>query len=107
MLKFKVGDKIKIIAGKDKGRMGSIEKIFPGTLTAVIPGLNEYKKHIKPSSGQKGGIVSISRPINFCKIMIIYPNCSKETRVRFRLVGKEKVRYCKKCNKEILLKKQK
>lgn len=105
MLKFKVHDKVKIISGKDKGRSGTIEKIFPGTLRAVIPGLNEYKKHVKPSSGQKGGILSIPRPIAFSKLMLTCPNCSKEAKVGFRLVGKEKVRYCKKCKKEITLKK--
>ncbi len=105
MLKFKVQDKVKIISGKDKGRSGVIEKVFPKTLSAVIPGLNEYKKHIKPRSGQKGGILSIPRPVDFSKLMLTCPNCSKETRVGFRLAGKEKVRYCKKCNKEISFKK--
>jgi len=105
MLKYKLQDKIKVISGKDKGRIGVIEKIFPSSLSAVVPGLNEYKKHIKPSSGQKGGILSISRPIGFSKFKLMCPNCSKETRIGFRLAGKEKVRYCKKCNKEITLKK--
>ncbi len=105
MLKYKVQDKVKIISGKDKGRSGVIEKIYPVSLSAVIPGLNEYKKHIKPSSGQKGGILSIPRPIDFSKLKLICPNCSKETKVGFRLAGKEKVRYCKKCNKEIIFKK--
>ncbi len=105
MLKYKVHDKVNIISGKDKGRSGVIEKIYPKDALAVIPGLNEYKKHIKPSSGQKGGIVSIPRPISFSKFMLVCPNCSKETRVGFRLAGKEKVRFCKKCNKEIVLKK--
>jgi large subunit ribosomal protein L24 len=105
MLKFKVQDKVKIISGKDKGRSGTVEKVFPKSLSAVIPGLNEYKKHIKPRSGQKGGILSIPRPIVFSKLKLTCPNCSKETKVGFRLVGKEKVRYCKKCNKEITFKK--
>lgn len=105
MLKFKVGDKIKIISGKDKGRSGSIEKILPDVFKAVVPGLNEYKKHIKPSSGRKGGIFPISRPIALSKLVLSCPNCQKETRVGFRFVDKEKVRYCKKCNKEIVLKK--
>lgn len=105
MLKFKVQDKIKVISGKDKGRSGVIEKIYPKLSLAVIPGLNEYKKHVKPSSGQKGGIMSIPRPMAFSKLILTCPNCSKETRVGFRLAGKEKVRFCKKCNKEITLKK--
>jgi large subunit ribosomal protein L24 len=105
MLKFKVGDKVKLISGKDKDRSGTIEKIFRKSLLVVVPGLNEYKKHVKPRSGQKGGIMSIPRPITFSKLKLTCPNCSKETKVGFRLVGNEKVRYCKKCNKEITIKK--
>ncbi|KKR11587.1 MAG: 50S ribosomal protein L24 [Candidatus Woesebacteria bacterium GW2011_GWA1_39_21] len=101
MLKFKVGDKIKVISGKDKDRDGTIEKILPNTAAAVIPGLNEYKKHIKPQSNRKGGIFPIPRPIPFSKLRLICPNCSKASRVGFRFAGKEKVRFCKKCNKEI------
>lgn len=104
MLKFKTGDKITVLSGKDKGREGVIEKINHLSLTAVIPSINEYKKHIKPQSGQKGGIIPIPRPLPFSKIMLVCPSCSKTTKVGFRFVGKEKVRYCKKCNKEITVK---
>ncbi len=107
MLKFKVGDKVRIASGKDKGRDGNIERIFPKNMTALIPGLNEYKKHVKPSQGQKGGIVSISRAYPFASLRLICPNCSKATKAGFRLAGKEKVRFCRKCNKEILVKNQK
>jgi len=107
MLKFKVGDKVGVAEGKDKGRNGSIEKIYPKRRSALIPGLNEYKKHVKPSSGQKGGIMTISREYPLSSLRIICPNCSKVTRVGFRLVGKEKVRFCRKCNKEILIKEKK
>jgi large subunit ribosomal protein L24 len=105
MLKFKVGDKVNVISGKDKGRTGNIEKVIPGSMKAIVPGLNEYKKHLKPQSGRKGGIFPIPRAITFSKMKLICPNCSKETKVGFRFVGKEKVRYCKKCNKEITVKK--
>jgi len=105
MLKFKVGDKVKIILGKDKGRDGTIEKIFPDIARAIIPGINEYKKHMKAQSGQKGGIIPIPRAISFSKMKLICPNCLKEVKVGFRLAGKEKIRYCKKCGKEIMAKK--
>ena len=52
MLKFKVGDTVKITIGKDKGRQGKIEKIFPKEGSVVIPGLNVYKKHVKGFRGQ-------------------------------------------------------
>ena len=105
MLKFKIGDKVSIGSGKDKGRDGKIEKVLPKVSSVIIPGLNEFKKHIKPGQGQKGGIMSIPRPIAFSKLQLICPNCGKVTRVGFRLAGKEKVRFCRKCNKEITVKK--
>jgi large subunit ribosomal protein L24 len=101
MLKFKAGDTVKITSGKDKGREGKIERIFPDVSRALIPGLNIYKKHVKSRPGQKGGIFDIPRPFPFSKISLICPNCKKITRVGFKMVGKEKLRICKKCKKEM------
>jgi large subunit ribosomal protein L24 len=101
MLKLKAGDNVKITAGKDKGREGKIEKIFPKQTKALIPGVNIYKKHVKGSQGQKGGIYDIPRPLDFAKIALICPKCKKVTRVGFKIVEKNKTRVCKKCNKEI------
>ncbi len=101
MLKLKVGDTVKITAGKDKGREGKIEKIFPKQTKALIPGVNIYKKHVKGSQGQKGGIYDIPRPLDFAKIALICPKCKKITRVGFKIIEKNKSRVCKKCNKEI------
>jgi len=104
MLKFKKGDKIKITIGKDKGREGEIEAIDVRKSLATVPGVNIYKKHVKASatnSSQKGGIYEIPRPLAFSKIALICPKCKKTTRVHFKTVGKEKVRVCAKCGKEI------
>ncbi|OGM10593.1 50S ribosomal protein L24 [Candidatus Woesebacteria bacterium RBG_16_36_11] len=101
MLKLKVGDKIKVLTGKDKGRDGEIEKIFAKKGLLVIPGINIYKKHVKGYQGQKGGIYEIPRPMIFSKVALICPKCKKATRVGIRLVDKEKVRICKKCGKQI------
>ncbi len=102
MLKLKIGDTVKVKAGKDKGREGKIEKIFPKEGTVIVPGLNIYKKHVKSrGEGIKSGIYDIPRPYNVSKLILICPNCKKETRVGFNLAGDEKVRICKKCRKEI------
>lgn len=100
-MKLKVGDTVKLMAGKDKGREGKIEKIIPGRSSVVVPGVNLYKKHVKGSQGQKGGIYDIPRPLNTAKIALICPLCKKPTRVGIRIVKNEKVRICRKCNKEI------
>ena len=103
-MKFKIGDNVKITAGKDKGRDGKIEKIFPKTLKVVVPGVNLYKKHVKGFQGQKGGIYDIPRPLSLGKIALICPKCKKVTRIGFSTKGEKKARICKKCNKEIDIK---
>lgn len=101
MLKFKIGDQVKITAGKDKGREGKIEKIIPTEEKVIIPEVNIYKKHVKGFGDVKGGIYPIPRPMGFGKIALICPKCKKITRVGFKFAGEEKVRICKKCRKEI------
>jgi len=107
MLKFKIGDTVKITSGKDRGREGKIEKIDPKNRSVLIPGINIYKKHVKGMPGQKGGIYDIPKPLPFSKFAIICPKCNKLTRIGFKMVGKEKLRFCKKCKKELNGKKEK
>jgi large subunit ribosomal protein L24 len=105
MLKLKIGDTVKVTVGKDKGREGKVERIFPDVGSVLIPGVNLYKKHVKASGvqkGQKGGIYDLPRPLVFSKVALLCPKCNKVTRVGFRLLTSgEKVRICKKCKKEI------
>jgi len=101
MLKFKVKDKVKIILGRDKGREGEIESISHKEMSALVPGLNIYKKHVKGRPGQKGGIYEVPRPMLLSKLAVVCPKCKKPTKIGFKIVGNEKVRVCKKCKKEI------
>lgn len=100
-MKFKIGDTVKITAGKDKGREGKIEKILPIEEKVILPGLNLYKKHVKGYGDVKAGVYDIPRALGFGKIALVCPKCKKITRVGFKLVGKNKNRICKKCGKEI------
>lgn len=103
MFKFKTGDSVKVTLGKDKGREGKIESIDLKRAEVIIPGVNLYKKHVKGGTqkGQKGGIYELPRPLALSKIALICPRCKKITRVGLRFAGKEKVRVCRKCGKEI------
>lgn len=101
MLKIKIGDTVKIMAGKDKGREGKVEKVFPKEGRVVVPGANLYKKHVKSFGQVKGGIYDIPRPLDVSKIMLICPKCKKPTRVGISVLNDEKNRVCKKCGKEI------
>ncbi len=101
MLKIKANDKVKILIGKDKGREGEVERIITKENVAVIPGINIYKKHVKGTQGQKAGIYEIPRPIAISKIGLVCPHCKKVTRVGFKFVGDDKMRFCRKCGREI------
>ncbi len=102
-MKFKIGDTVKVTAGKDRGREAVIESVLAEKSAVVLPGINIYKKHIKAAvaADKKGGIYEIPRPVNFAKIALICPHCKKQTRVGIRVEGETKSRYCKKCDRII------
>lgn len=101
MIKLKIGDTVKVTAGKDSGREGKIEKILVKELKVLVPGVNLYKKHVKGFGDVKGGVYDIPRPLGLGKVALICPKCKKITRVGFKFAGDEKVRVCRKCGKEI------
>jgi large subunit ribosomal protein L24 len=101
MIKLKTGDNVKVMIGKDKGREGKIEKIFPTESKVLIAGVTLYKKHVKGFGEVKGGVYDIPRPLAFGKVALICPKCKKITRVGFKFAGEEKIRICRKCEKGI------
>lgn len=102
MLKLKKGDEVVITAGKDFGKRGKIEKIYKSRGSALLPGLNIFKKHLKKKDEKNpGGIVDVPRPLPIANIALICPKCAKPTRVGFMIKGKQKIRICKKCDSHI------
>lgn len=101
MLKIKLKDKVRVMSGKDKGREGVVEKVFPRENKVLVSGINLYKRHIKGIYGQKSGIYDIPRPFYISSVVLICPKCSKPTRVGFSVKADKKVRVCKKCKEEI------
>lgn len=100
-MKLKVGDTVRVLVGKDKGREGKIEIIFPKKGLIAVPGINVYKKHVKKTAARdgKGGIFEIPRPIPAAKVALLCPKCKKPTRIGLKLVKGEKQRFCRKCGK--------
>lgn len=97
-MKLKTGDQILVTVGKDKGRKGKVEKVFPKENTILVPGVNIYKRARKGFGGQKGGLIEFSRPLGMGKVALLCPKCDKPTRVGTRVDKKgEKSRICKKC----------
>ena len=83
-MKFKKGDQIVVTAGKDIGKKGKIEKVFPKTDKVLIPGINIYKKHVKPQGeGKPGGIIDIVKPLPVSNIALLCPKCGSATRIGF------------------------
>lgn len=97
-MNIKKGDQVKIISGKERGKTGSVLKVFPKDNRLSVEGLNLFKKRSRPKrQGQKGETVLVPRPLVASKVMLICGNCKKPTRIGFRLEGDKKVRFCKKC----------
>lgn len=102
-MKIKKNDTVKILIGKDKGKEGKVEVTYPDRNQVLIPGINEFKRHVKSrGQGEKSEITTITKPILASKVALVCPKCKKTTRVGFVLnkTG-EKVRVCRKCKKEI------
>lgn len=97
-MNIKKGDSVKIISGKDRGKTGSVLKVFPASEKISIDGLNLYKKRVRPKQqGQKGETVSAPRPMHVSNVMIVCLNCKKPTRIGYRYESDSKIRFCKKC----------
>ncbi len=102
-LHVKKGDNVMIIAGKDKGKSGSVTKVDVQNGRVLVEGANIATNYVKPRNAQeKGGIVKKEAPIDASNVMIICPECGKATKAGHRVEnvdGKDvKIRFCKKCN---------
>ena len=80
-MNLKVGDKVVVIAGKDKGKEGKIIKTFKNDNKVLVEGVNVIKKHQKPVGGEAGGIIEREAPIDRSNVMIIDPKTKKRTRI--------------------------
>jgi large subunit ribosomal protein L24 len=99
--KIKKGDKVIVIAGRDKGRQGEVLSVSPTDNRAVVSGINVVKRHTKQSAAQEGGIISKSLPIQLSNIAIRDPKDGKPTRVGYKMVGEKKVRFAKRSGEQI------
>ena len=91
------GDKVVVIAGKYKGKDGTIQKVIPELNRVVVEGINLRKKTNKPSQkNPDGGIVEIYAPIDASNVMLVDPKTKQPTRIGHKEVKGKKVRYAKK-----------
>ena len=92
--KLKKGDKVVVVAGKDKGKQGVIVSVSPKDGKAVVDGVNMAIRHTRQSQNTQGGRVPKAMPIDLSNLAIVDKN-GKATRVGFRMEGEQKVRFAK------------
>lgn len=93
----KTGDKVRVIAGKDKGKEGTITKTVAAKDRVVVEGVNIVKKHQKPSNEYpQGGVIDIEAPIHVSNVQLLDPSTNEPTRVGFKVEDGKKVRVSKK-----------
>ena len=92
--KLKKGDKVVVIAGKDKGKEGTITSVDPKSGKAVVDGLNMAIRHTKQSQTSQGGRLPQAMPIDLSNLAFVDAN-GKPSRVGFKMDGDKKVRFAK------------
>ena len=92
--KLKKGDKVVVLAGKDKGKQGTISSVDPKAGKAVVEGLNMAIRHTRQSQTSQGGRIPKAMPIDLSNLALLDKN-GKATRVGFRIEGDKKVRFAK------------
>ena len=101
-MKIKKGDNVIIIAGKDKGRRGSVLKVFPSKNKVQVDGMNIVKKNVRPKKqGEKGQVIEIPFPMQVSNMQIFCAKCKKGSRIGYKIEGTEKMRICKRCSTPI------
>lgn len=78
---LKTGDKVKVIAGKDKGKDGKIIKVLKNDNKVVVEGINLMKKHIKPNGDTAGSIIEVEAAIHASNVMLLDPKTKTVTRI--------------------------
>jgi large subunit ribosomal protein L24 len=101
-MKVKKGDKVIIITGRDRSKIGSVLKVFPKTNSLLIEGLNLITRHVKPKrSGEKGQKIKVPTTITVSNVQLVCARCKKPTKITYQTSEKKKIRICKKCKSSI------
>ncbi len=101
--RIKKDDKVKVLAGKDKGKIGKILKVDRKKSRVLVENINMIKRHVKPNAqNRQGGIVESEAPLHWSNIMLMCNKCMTPVRTKMqRLENGKNMRMCRKC-KEII-----
>jgi large subunit ribosomal protein L24 len=111
-MKVKAKDKVLVISGKYKGKVGNIMRVYKKTGRITVEKINIRTKHIKKTTTRAGQIIKYEAPFDISNVMVICPNCNKATRVSYTIAQKKvssgkltkdikKYRVCKKCGESL------
>lgn len=98
-MKFHKNDEVVVTVGRQKGKKGKIDKVFPSIYQVRITGINMYKRHMKSRANQTGGAVEITKPMPVANVALICPGCGQPTRAGWKVEKGKKLRICKKCQR--------
>ena len=103
--KIRKGDKVIVLAGRDRGRSGEVLEVRPAQERALVRGVNMVKRHQRQTPQQEGGIISKESTIHLSNLALADPKDGKPTRVGFKFIGegrdRKKVRVAKRSGVEI------
>ncbi len=85
-MNIRKGDRVQVIAGKDKGKSGDVVRVMPKENRAVVSGVNVAKRHERQTAQQAGGIVNKELPIHVSNLAVLDPKDNKPTRVGYKVL---------------------
>ena len=101
-MSIRKGDRVKVIAGKDKGKESRVLRAYPEKQRLVVEGVAMIKKAQRPTNkAPQGGILEVEGTVHVSNVMLLCPSCSEATRIGRKRVGGARIRVCKKCGREI------
>lgn len=101
-MKIRKGDEVVVITGRDKGKKGSVLRVFPEKQRVLVQGVNLVKRHTRPGAGGPGGIVDKELPLHVSNLAHIDPKSDKPTRVGYKVLDDgRKVRFARRSGEVI------
>lgn len=101
-MKIKKNDTVVVVTGKDKGKTGMVKAVYPKENRVLVVGINRVTRHTKPSQmDPQGGRKQIEAPIHASNVALVDPKDNKPTRVGYKTVGEQKVRFAKRSGEVI------
>ncbi len=102
-MRIRTGDRVQIVVGKDKGKVGNVLRSLPRENRVIIEGLNMVSKHQRASRQMmQGGIIEQPSPVHVSNVKLVCRNCDRPVRTGSRTLSSgRKVRYCKNCDENI------